>query len=341
MHELDLALAGHAAPPPARLLRLWHGGLPWAVANESVVEVVGTERLQRNPRAMPGSPCGWLLGDHEGIAVFLPPEIGLETRTCGAVVVLQPSAGPRCGLGVDAVQEVRAEPIARLRLLPVLAACCRWAFPRVVLWGDGLALEIAPEAVPRLAAAARGEAAQPVRTAALPAGEPRFDAPLPKASSSSGLLVFTLPGCGGQSFALPAAQVVEVLSASAPRPVPGAPEPLLGLCAWRGEALPLLDLGRAVGLPSNLARGEGFSHGLIARTARSRQLLVLPVERIAGVRQGPFPQLATAAPPFPGARRVLGAFASGEEVLVVPDLDGALRTSPVEPHAAVALFGGR
>ncbi len=361
MQELDLVLAaGHAAAPAARLLRLRHGGTPWAVAEDSVVEVVGTERLQRNPRLTAGSPFGWLLGDHEEIPVFLPPASGVGARTVGAVVVLQPSGGPRCGLGVDAVEGVRKAPISRLRLLPAPALSCRWAFPRVVLWDDGVALEIAPEAVPHLAAlgtiatsasfsptapiapSARGGEA-PAARVAVPsaAGVSRLDVQPPPASSSGGLLVFALAGAGGLRFALPAAQVVEVLSAAAPRPIPGAPEALLGLCAWRGEPLPVLDLALAVGLPTALQRGAGFSHGLVARAARTRQLLVFPVERIAGVRPGPFPQPATVIPPFPGARRILGAFAVGEQLLAIPDLDGVLSTSPVEPHAAGAVSGGR
>ena len=349
MQELDLALAGHAAVsalPSARLLRLRHGGVPWAVAGDSVVEVVGTERLQRNPRPVAGSPYGWLLGEAEEIPVFLPPESGLEVRAAGAVVVLQPSNGPRCGLGVDAVEGVREVPLSRLRLPPEpVDLVCRWAFPRIILWDDGMALEIAPEAVPHLAGAARGDEVQGTLSVVPPvAGMPQLDVPLLQASSSGGLVVFTLPGFSGLHFALPAAQVVEVLPASAPRRVPGARAALLGLFAWRGEPLPVLDLALAVGLPSNLPRvprGESFGHGLVARARRTRQLIVFPVERIVGVRQGPFPQPANTAPPFPGARQVLGAFAVGEQVLVVPDLDGALWTIPAEPYTVGAVSGGR
>lgn len=335
MQELDLVLAaGHAAAPAARLLRLRHGGTPWVVAEDSVVEVVGTERLQRNPRPTAESPYGWLLGDRDEVPVFLPPESGAGARTVGAVVVLQPAGGRRCGLGVDAVEGVRKAPISRLRLLPAPALSCRWAFPRVVLWDDGLALEIAAEAVPRL---------EPPARAAVPpaAGVPRLDVPPLPASSSARLLVFAPAGAGGLRFALAAAQVIEVLPAAPPRPIPGAPAALLGLCAWRGEPLPVLDLALAVGLPAALPRATGFTQSLVARAARTRQLLVLPVERITGMREGPFPQPAAATPPFPGARRILGAFAAGEQLLVVPDLDGVLWTPPVEPHAAGAVSGGR
>jgi chemotaxis signal transduction protein len=342
LQELDLALA-RPADTAARLLRLRHGGMLWAVAGDSVVEAVGTERLQRNPRPAAGSPYGWLLGDTEEIPVFLPPESGVEVRAAGAVVVLQPSIGPRCGLAVDAVEEMREVPVSRLRLLPAPAAVfCRWAFPRVILWDDGMGLEIAPEAIPHLAGSAHGDEMRGTLSAVPPAaGMPQFDVPLLHTSSSAGLVVFALPGFDGLRFALLAAQVVEVMAVSAPRRVPGPDASLLGLCVWRGEPLPVLDLALAVGLPSSLPRGKGFSHGLVARAARSRQLLVFPVERIVGVRQGPFPQPATVAPPFPGASQILGTFASGEQVLIVPDLDGVLWTSPAEPHTAGAVSAGR
>src|SRR6202035_3684922 len=174
MRGLDLAPAVDlAAAPAVRLLRLRYGGWPWAVAGGSVCEGVGTETLQRTPRPAAGSPYGWLLGEREEIPVYLPEDVGPGSGA-GAVVVLQPAAGPRCGLGVEAVDEMRQESISRLRLLPQQAASRHWAFPRVVLWDDGLALEIAPEAVPHLAAPARpgeaGEAdgAQPAAAAAAP-----------------------------------------------------------------------------------------------------------------------------------------------------------------------------
>jgi chemotaxis signal transduction protein len=344
VRELDLAPAVDlAAAPPVRLLRLRHDGLAWAVAAGSVCEVVGTERLQRNPRPAAGSPYGWLLGEREEVPVFLPAEVGLGKGT-GAVVVLQPAVGARCGLGVDAVDEVRQAPLSRLRLLPAQGATRRWAFPRVVLWDDGLALEIAPEAVPHLAAACHPGETRPAAATATPAaGSPRLDAPPLRASSAAGLFVFALPGVGTPAFALPATQVIEVLSSVAPRQVPGAPDLLLGLLAWRGEALPALDLARAVGLPPARVppRGGSFTHWIVARAAHSRQLLVFPVERMAGVRQGPFSQPATGIPPFPGARLILGAFGDGERALVVPDLDGALQSSPEAPDAADAALRGR
>jgi chemotaxis signal transduction protein len=339
--ELDPVPAAGAAAPAARLLRLRYGQLPWAVADGSVCEVEGTERLQRNPRPAAGEPYGWLLGERDEVPVFLPAGDG-SAPGAAAVVVLQPASGARCGLGVEAVEEVREEPVSRLRLLPAPAASRRWAFPRVVLWEDGLALEIAPEAVPHLARIDGGsEVWAPGAAATLPAGAPRFAVPPLVASSSAGLFIFTLPGFPALSFALPTAQVVEVMSSLTPRPVPGTPEPLLGLCAWRGEPLPVLDLARAVGLPPTLPRGGSFSHGLVARAARSRQLLVIPVERMTGVRPRPFPHSATGAPPFPGACRLLGAFANGEQVLAVPDLDSTLRTSPAEPDPAGPSAGGR
>lgn len=314
--------------------------MPWALAAESVREVVGTETLQRNPRATMGAPYGWLLGERDEVPVFLLAGDRLATGT-GAVVVAQLADGSGCGLAVEAVEEIREEPISRLRLLPALAAARRWAFPRVVLWDDGLALEIAPEAVPFLAVAAAADEAQRQRaTPAAAAGTPRFEGPPRRPSSSAGLCFFTIPGLPKLGFALPAAQVVEVMSSFSLRPIPGGPEALLGICAWRGEPLPVVDLACALGVSPGAARAQRLTHGLVARAAHSQQLLVFPVESMTGVRQGPFPYPSADVSPFPGAHHVLGTFAHGEQPLVVPDLDGVLRTSPVESDAPIAATGG-
>lgn len=61
------------------------------------------------------------------------------------------------------------------------------------------------------------------------------------------LLTFSL---GGERYAIELRHVVEVFRLSSLSLLPGAAAPTLGLAAWRGELLPVLDLRRILGLPA-------------------------------------------------------------------------------------------
>lgn len=54
------------------------------------------------------------------------------------------------------------------------------------------------------------------------------------------LLTFTI---AGQSYAIPSKRVIEVLPLVPARPVPGMPNYVTGLFTYRGQLLPLVDLG--------------------------------------------------------------------------------------------------
>lgn len=55
---------------------------------------------------------------------------------------------------------------------------------------------------------------------------------------------------GGDVYALPFADVVEVIPMPAVTVVPGSPSGVLGLLNLRGQVVPLLDTARLLGLPS-------------------------------------------------------------------------------------------
>ncbi len=117
-----------------------------------------------------------------------------------------------------------------------------------------------------------------------------------------------------------------------------APRPL-GL-ARRAAAGPRPGAPRSARHPLRRATRASRS-GRSRRARRTRQLVVFPADGSSGAAAGPFPQPATATPPFPGARRSWAPSPSAS-VLVVPDLDGVLWTFPAEPHAAGASpLGGR
>ncbi len=57
------------------------------------------------------------------------------------------------------------------------------------------------------------------------------------------LLTFTI---AGQPYAIPSKRVIEVLPLVPARPIPGTPEYVTGLFTYRGQLLPLVDLGTRI-----------------------------------------------------------------------------------------------
>lgn len=70
------------------------------------------------------------------------------------------------------------------------------------------------------------------------------------------LLTFSL---GGEHYAIELRHVVEVFRLSSLSLLPGAAAPTLGLTAWRGELLPVLDLRQILGLPARGLDDLGFA----------------------------------------------------------------------------------
>lgn len=61
--------------------------------------------------------------------------------------------------------------------------------------------------------------------------------------------------CGGQVLALEAGAVREILAASEPTRIPGAPAAVLGLVNVRGTLVPVVDAAQAVGFAEGPRRG--------------------------------------------------------------------------------------
>jgi chemotaxis-related protein WspB len=65
------------------------------------------------------------------------------------------------------------------------------------------------------------------------------------------LLTFSV---AGQPYAIESRQVIEVLPLVPARPLPQAPDYLLGIFTYRGRLMPLVDLARRLGAPPPAAR---------------------------------------------------------------------------------------
>jgi purine-binding chemotaxis protein CheW len=61
---------------------------------------------------------------------------------------------------------------------------------------------------------------------------------------------------GGEDYAVPVAEVLEVIPLGAVDAVPGAPAASLGVCALRGQPLPVFDLARLLGLQAETGAGQ-------------------------------------------------------------------------------------
>ena len=96
----------------------------------------------------------------------------------------------------------------------------------------------------------------------------------PGAATAEMLLVVA----AGQTFALPAAELLEVAPLGAVTRVPGQPAHLLGLVSLRGEIIAVLNLAARLATTPAEAR-----HGFLVVVGRRGQCCALAVEAVAGV----------------------------------------------------------
>lgn len=87
---------------------------------------------------------------------------------------------------------------------------------------------------------------------------------------------------GGQVFAVEAGAVQEILPATPPTRIPGAPEAVRGLVNVRGTLVTVVDAAEAIGLPSGLAAGSGTVI-LVERRSRPVGLAVDEVLELVSV----------------------------------------------------------
>jgi purine-binding chemotaxis protein CheW len=134
------------------------------------------------------------------------------------------------------------------------------------------------------------------------------------------MAAFVFFTAAGQTFALPAANVVQVLRMAAPTPVPGAPSFVRGLLNVRGLLLPVIDVRVRLGSTPRPVRAE--DQLLVAESGGRR--VALEVERVVDVRDLPDgasePHAGWAAP----AALVSGAVKVQDGVVVVQAVDAWL-----------------
>lgn len=96
-------------------------------------------------------------------------------------------------------------------------------------------------------------------------------------------LAFLTVTAGGLGFALPFADVLEVIRPPHLVRIPLGPPSLDGLAQWHGTAMPVLDLGRALGREDGTAGGERAARARVVVVGHHGQPVGLLVDGMAGM----------------------------------------------------------
>lgn len=153
------------------------------------------------------------------------------------------------------------------------------------------------------------------RTAAVLNGIPAAEQP-PVEESELEMLSFQL---GAEEYAIPVGRIREVLTPRDITPVPRTPEHILGVCSLRGAVLPIVDLGRRLGLPQSL---QDERSRIIVTAFDEDERIGLSVDRVKGVVRFPF----SAIRPVPetveqGAEFLSGIVRKDDRLIILLDVD--------------------
>jgi chemotaxis signal transduction protein len=116
----------------------------------------------------------------------------------------------------------------------------------------------------------------------------------------------------GAWVALDAARVAAIIGASTPVPIPGLPPFVPGVIAFRGRAVPALDLGALLGAAPPLGPGEGRARTVVLDLGGDRRgggasLLAVPADAVREVVEATRGEILAdgGAPPFVEGRVLL------------------------------------
>ncbi|MGN6754908.1 MAG: chemotaxis protein CheW [Thermomicrobiales bacterium] len=292
-----------------RLVRFMAGGGAFALPLDRVPEVVQLDKSAARPAR--GWASMWPRDRQPMPVADLAFVLGLTTArdsAARAVLLNDRSGAVAYGLAVDDVPVAITVAPDELQALPasvcppgqtVLAASVvREADVLLVLDADALIARLAPSVV-RGADGRVTELRPLVRrsmdTARLAPAPGAGRAPGPPRQDERVILLAPVePADGSAGFqpAVPIAWVREVRASEPAHTLPESPPALLGLLAWRGYCLPVLDLAwRLTGIPSQ-GVGEPGARLLIVGPPAGDPLGVLLVSGVRG--------LVNLAPPAPG-----------------------------------------
>lgn len=129
------------------------------------------------------------------------------------------------------------------------------------------------------------------------------------------MAAFVLFTVSSQTFALPAAEVAQVLRMAAPTPVPGAPAWLRGVLNVHGELVPVVDASRRLGNPPRPMRPE---RQLLVVAGGDRRV-ALEVDEVLEIRELPDGALLPRGAFAPEVALVAGAAKVADGVVLLQD----------------------
>ena len=159
-----------------------------------------------------------------------------------------------------------------------------------------------------------------------------------RSSESIQVVCFTV---AGQHYALDIMRVKEIINPPAITAVPGAPDFVEGMIELRGAFMAVIDLRKRFGVASTPLDGDS-KFIVVTLNQEFEQILALVVDGVLDVRRfgardiRPAPR-AVVAPGGPRSHFVIGVVRSGEQIIMLVELDALL--SPDEHHQLGGLPG--
>lgn len=318
------------------LLRCRVGGEAYGFEMSAVVGVIHVSSMLRPVAAAPREPVGWVASPNEPdvpvyrLADCLHHECS-QTESGQHVVVVRSSLGPQ-GYLVDSVSRELSIPAEQVHACPeLLNDPARRLFNSVVLvresgHDDSLILVLSPERLHRDAVPLLTNSHSPTAISSEHSGNRRADSAPPAMrceTNSDRIILFPLANSRIDGYellcGLSIAQVVEILEPLPINSIPFAPPQVAGFVMWRGQALPVLQLSRRLGVVD----AATTSRMMIVR--HGQEFLALLTSQSMRARRLPLPHQPCLPPNGLDSAAILGTFQSESEVLIVPNLSQLTR----------------
>ena len=142
---------------------------------------------------------------------------------------------------------------------------------------------------------------------------------------------------GGTRYAVAMENVLEVERLPAVTPIPNVPDWIDGLSNLRGEIISVVDLRRFFDMAEN--ESDRTRRMLVVQSHEADVTTSIVVDRVAGIRNLPLKavQAPTSAVASAGSEFITGTAETGDELLVILDLEALLQCDRMQQFNAMAV----